>query len=172
MASSEIEMIVGSAITPSIKEPVRAVCPVGRLKVFCTTGTNITSPKNPKTTEGIPARISIKGFSKSSNFGFAISEIYIAQAIPKGTAKIIAPAVTRREPKNSGSSPNCLFTDVGYQNFPVRKSNKEVLLKRSKLSLNRKRHIRKRMTTVSVLTENSPNSMIFSLYFLLSIFFS
>jgi hypothetical protein len=114
-------MIVGSAIIASIMEPVRAVCPVGRLKVFCTIGTNTISPKNPNTTEGMPARISIKGFIKSATFVFAISAIYIAQAIPRGTAKIIEPAVTRREPKNRGNSPNCLGTDVGYQNLPVRK---------------------------------------------------
>jgi hypothetical protein len=150
-------------------EPVRAVCPVGRLRVFCTIGTNITSPKNPNTTEGMPARTSIKGFSKSATFGFATSAIYIAQAIPRGTAKIIEPAVTRREPKNRGNSPNSLFTDSGYHNFPVRKSRRDVFLKRSKLSLNKKRHMRKTITTVRALTENSPNSIIFSLYFLLNI---
>jgi len=60
---------------PSIIEPVRAVCPVGRLKRSLTIGTSITSPKNPNTTEGIPARISIKGFRASATFRGAISEM-------------------------------------------------------------------------------------------------
>ena len=107
IASSEMVIIVGSAIIPSIIEPVRAVCPVGRLKVSCTIGTSTISPKNPNTTEGMPARISIKGFIKSATFGCAISEIYIAQAIPRGTEKRIAPAVTIREPKRRGNNPNC-----------------------------------------------------------------
>ena len=87
----------------------------------------------------------------------------MAEAIPRGTAKRIAPIVTIRDPKNRGNSPNCLFTDVGYQNFPVRKSIRDVSLKRSKPSLNKKRHIRKRMTTVRTLTENSAHSIVFSL---------
>jgi hypothetical protein len=64
--------------------------------------------------------------------------IAVAQAIPRGIEKIIAPAVTIREPKSRGNKPNCLFKDVGYQNFPVRKSRRDVSLKRSKLSLNKK----------------------------------
>jgi hypothetical protein len=87
----------------------------------------------------------------------------MAAAIPRGTAKKIAPAVTIREPKKRGNNPNCLLTDVGYQNFPVRKSRRDVALKRSKLSLNKKRHIRKRMTTVRALTEKSTDSIVFSL---------
>lgn len=85
--------------------------------------------------------------------------------------KIIAPAVTISEPRSKGNNPNCSFTDVGYQNFPVRKSRRDVSLKRSKLSLNKKRQIRKRIMTVRALTENRTDSIDFSLYFLLNIFF-
>jgi hypothetical protein len=171
IASSEIVIIVGSAIIPRIMEPVKAVCPVGRLKTSLISGTSTTSPKNPNTTEGMPARISIKGFRKSATLGCASSEIYIAQAIPRGIEKIIAPAVTIREPKSRGNKPNCMFKDVGYQDFPVRKPRRDVSLKRSKLSLNKKRHIRKSIMTVRALTENSTHSIDFSLYFLLGIFF-
>ncbi len=75
------------------------------------------SPKNPNTTEGIPARISIKGFKKSATLRCETSEMYTAQAIPKGTEKITEPAVTRREPRNKGSNPNCWCMDVGTTIF-------------------------------------------------------
>jgi hypothetical protein len=68
-----------------------------------------------------------------------------------------------REPKKRSNNPNCLLTGVGYQNFPVRKSRRDVSLKRSKLFLNKKRHIRKRMTTLRALTEKSADSIVFSL---------
>ena len=107
--------------------PERAVSPTGRLKVFWTSGTIMTNPKNPNTTEGIPARSSIKGFRIERICLEANSAIYIATDIPKGRAKSIAPILTHRVPNKRGINPNCAAgCAVGYHSFPPKKSTGDI----------------------------------------------
>src|SRR5665648_892022 len=137
-----MDMIVGSAIIPSMMEPASAVCPVGRSKLVCRYGTSTTSPKNPYTTEGMPASISTIGFRVFRIFISAISERYIAEATPRGTANRIAPAVTIMEPAKRGTSPNCAGSLVGYHFVPVKNSSGEKSPNSRIPSLNRNRQIR------------------------------
>lgn len=102
IASSLIDIIVGIAINASRIEPVKAVNPVFKPKISFTSGAITTSPKNPSTTEGIPARISMNGFKNSLSPGVATSEIYTAPIIPKGIAIMVANTVTNIEPVIKG----------------------------------------------------------------------
>lgn len=61
MEASDILIIVGSIIRPKRMEAVSTLMPLPP-KVSRTKGTNITSPKNPYTTEGIPAMRLVAGF--------------------------------------------------------------------------------------------------------------
>ena len=87
-------MIVGSAITASSIEPFKALRPFDSLNNLDITGPTNTIPRNPITTEGIPANISITGFAISLTLGLAISERYAAVPIPRGIAIISAPMDT------------------------------------------------------------------------------
>ena len=107
------------------------------------------------------------GLSISATFGGAISEMNTADAIPSGTAIIIAPAVTRSVPNKSGKSPNMGGSDVGYQFFPVRKSKNGMSLKSAAPSPNRNKEIRIRITTVTALTASRRDSIANSLDLLL-----
>ena len=60
-ASSETEMIVGSDMIPSRMEPASTHSPEGTANVTRIHSTSTSRPKNPKTTEGMPARSSITG---------------------------------------------------------------------------------------------------------------
>ncbi len=73
IASSEMVMIVGSAMMPSTMLPARPVSPTGKLNTFWIRGTITISPKKPYTTEGIPARSSMSGFMTLLVFSLAIS---------------------------------------------------------------------------------------------------
>ena len=56
IASSETLMIVGSAITPRRMDPASQVSPLGTAKFTRIQSVRTIRPKNPNTTEGIPAR--------------------------------------------------------------------------------------------------------------------
>ena len=86
-------------------EPVKAVKPVGRLSVSRTTDDKTTIPKNPSTTDGMPATISIIGLRISRSQRGAISAMKIAVNKPIGMAMMAAPIVTTSEPKISGIIP-------------------------------------------------------------------
>jgi glycosyltransferase involved in cell wall biosynthesis len=60
-ASSDILIMVGRTITVRIKDAASILKPVPP-KYTLIIGTSTISPKNPYTTEGIPARVSITGF--------------------------------------------------------------------------------------------------------------
>ena len=62
-ASSVILATVGTAIIPKRRLAVNAHKPTGIFKIFCKKGATITIPKKPYTIDGIPAIISIRGFS-------------------------------------------------------------------------------------------------------------
>ncbi len=98
-------MMVGSAMYARMIEPVKAVRPVGRLSVSRTTDDKITIPKNPNTTDGMPATISIIGFRISRSQRGAISAMKMAVNRPIGMAMRAAPIVTTSEPKSSGRMP-------------------------------------------------------------------
>ncbi len=61
MASSDTLTIVGSAMMPSSTEAASQVSPVGRSNVTRMKPVSTMRPKNPYTTEGIPASSSMAG---------------------------------------------------------------------------------------------------------------
>ena len=65
IASSEIEIMVGSAINASIMDPLNAVRPILSPNTSFTIGTIVLSPIKPITTEGRVARTSIIGLTVS-----------------------------------------------------------------------------------------------------------
>ena len=67
-ASSDTETIVGSAIIPRITEAAAHEKPLGISSVFCRKLHKTSIPKNPYTTDGIPARSSTAGFTASRSF--------------------------------------------------------------------------------------------------------
>ncbi len=96
---------VGTSIPVSaIGEPVSAVRPVGRFRRLYKYGARMMIPKNPRTTDGNPPRISINGFNISRNQRGDISAIKIAVPNPNGTAKRVAPTVTMNEPPISNAT--------------------------------------------------------------------
>ncbi len=62
-------------------------------------------PKNPYTTDGIPASSSMAGLMTSFTRGEASSAIYTAVPIESGTAITIEPRVTSRVPTIRGAIP-------------------------------------------------------------------
>ena len=91
-----------------------------------TIGTSTHIPKNPYTTEGIPAIRFINGFItlyKLSGQNFAR---YIAVRSPIGTPMISAPAVTYILPNIKGRMPKYPF--VGFHTSPRVKSPKPISL--------------------------------------------
>ena len=68
-------MIVGRAMIPRRTEAASQVLPVGKLKVIRMKFVRMIKPKNPYTTEGIPASSSIAGLRIVFIRGDASSEI-------------------------------------------------------------------------------------------------
>lgn len=122
MASSETEMIVGSAMIPSNIDPASHDSPVGTSNEILIQFVRIIRPKNPYTTEGIPASSSIAGLMTAFTRGGASSDMKSALPIPNGTARTIAPTVTRRVPTISVKIPYEGGVPVGFHERPVRKS--------------------------------------------------
>ena len=75
MASSETLIIVGRAMMPSRTEAASHVSPVGRSKVTRMKSVRTIRPKNPYTTEGIPASSSTGRFEHYFTRGDASSEM-------------------------------------------------------------------------------------------------
>ena len=93
MEASDILIIVGSIIRPKRMEAVSTLMPLPP-KVSRTKGTNITSPKNPYTTEGIPAMRLVAGFIILYSHGGQNLAMNTAVSMPMGTPMTRAPAVT------------------------------------------------------------------------------
>ena len=104
IASSDILIIVGMIITVSINDAVSILKPVPP-KCTLIIGTSTISPKNPYTTEGIPASVSITGFNILRMVRGAISAMKIAQSRDNGTAKSNARAVIPKDPTIIGKIP-------------------------------------------------------------------
>ena len=68
-------------------------------------GATTITAKNPYTTVGIPARISVNGLIISLVFFVAYSDIYIADIKPIGPAIIIAINAIKKVPVNNGIAP-------------------------------------------------------------------
>jgi hypothetical protein len=117
-------MIVGRAITPRSSEAASHVSPVGISKLTRIKFVRTIKPKNPYTTEGIPASSSTAGLRIFFVRGDASSERYIAQPMDSGTAKTMAPMVTNRVPTMSGKIPYNGTIAVGAQSGPRRKAGK------------------------------------------------
>ncbi len=93
-ASSERLIMVGRDMTARRIAPFRAFSPLEIPNTFEISGLTRTIPKNPTTTDGMPARISTAGFRISRRRGGANSDRKAAQATPNGTAITRAPTVT------------------------------------------------------------------------------
>jgi len=110
--SLDIFIIVGITIMPRIIPPANTLNPlppnVSRMK-----GTTTISPKNPYTTEGIPANNSTNLLSNDPTALGAISAINKAAANPRGTAHDKATRVTPSEPMNIAPMPYILL--AGFQ---------------------------------------------------------
>src|SRR3989338_3010397 len=72
--SSEILIMVGRTIIPTMMEEVKALSPLLNPKILVTNGERNNIPINPNTTDGMPAIISMAGFIVSLIFGLAISD--------------------------------------------------------------------------------------------------
>src|SRR4030042_6916065 len=96
MASMEILVMVGRIIMAKIIEAAKRDKP-GPPRYSRMIGTNKMTPKNPDTTEGMPAKSSIVGFKKTSKRGGQNSARVTAQARAKGTPITMDPKVTARE---------------------------------------------------------------------------
>ncbi len=105
IASSETLTIVGSAIIPRRIDPASQVSPVGTSKETRIQLVSTTSPKKPYTTEGMPASSSTAGLIMVRRRGPASSEMKMALAIPSGTARTMAPIITRIVPTISERIP-------------------------------------------------------------------
>ena len=92
-------------------------------KILAIAGPKRTMPKNPITTDGIPARISIIGFTISRTFQWATSERYAATPIPIGIAIKSDPKVTIRVLAIIETMPYFSCTgEVGFQSLLVKNS--------------------------------------------------
>ena len=120
-------------------------------------GLRTTRPKNPITTDGIPARISINGLRKLRSVALPISAIYMAPKTPKGIMSKVAKPVTRREPDMRGIRPNISsLNDTGIQRVFNRlpKPGSEI---KGKASLPRNTNI---SNTIRILVEAAPTSIV------------
>lgn len=111
-------MIMGNTITDNtilavnIHIPVVLIPSIGPI-IRETNGTRTSSALNPKTTEGIPARMSINDDILSANLSCRYSLIYIEDSKDTGTAKSIEIAVTVNVPTIAGRNPNLYLS--GFQ---------------------------------------------------------
>jgi len=107
-ASCEAEIIKGRARIPSVRLPESIETPKPKKL------TNTAKPKSPKTTEGTPAKllILIRIIFTTILLG-EYSQIYIAQANPKGTAKTIEPNVKYKVPIITGATPPSVIAFLG-----------------------------------------------------------
>jgi hypothetical protein len=77
---------------------------------------------NPITTDGIPDRSSIIGFSVSLTAAGATSARYAAQATPTGTAIAVATTVTHSVATKKDVMPKVGGSETGYHFVPNRNS--------------------------------------------------
>jgi len=105
MASKDMLIIVGRIITPKMMDVDKREKP-DPPRQFLTSGTIYMTPKNPYTTEGIPASNSRAGFKNIFIRLPEYSERYIAQESPRGAPIISAPNVTRNDDTIMGNIPN------------------------------------------------------------------
>lgn len=122
-----VPMIVGKIIIPRMIDVVRSPFPSPAFSTIpiCfnvlpnsrTIGTSTTRPKNPYTTEGIPANSSVAAFSGLYIFFGQYIAINTDVRIPIGTPNTIAPAVTYKLPMIIGKIPNRLL--FGLHSSPV-----------------------------------------------------
>ncbi len=75
IASSETLIIVGSVMIPRRIDPASQVCPLGMLNAMRMKVLRTIIPKNPYTTDGMPASSSVAGFRMLFIRGEASSEI-------------------------------------------------------------------------------------------------
>jgi hypothetical protein len=165
-ASSEILIIVGSAINANSKLPVKPHIPVFKLKIFLRNGPSHTIPINPNTTLGIAARISISDFRKCFRCLGAISAMNIADITLAGTQIIIAPAVTYIEPRISGTMPNVGGSETGSQPLLNKNLPRGYMPNKERESLSRNKKIRKTKTMTSRPLSFMHDSIMYSLIFL------
>jgi len=91
---------------------------------LCSHGARISTAKNPYATDGMAARISITGFTKSLTLKETISLKKTAARIPTGTEKSRAANVTYSDPTIKARAPNFGLSASGYHSAPARNSVK------------------------------------------------
>ena len=160
MASSETLMIVGRAMMPKRTEPASQVSPVGTEKLTLITSVRTIRPKNPYTTDGMPARSSIAGLNTAFTRGDASSAMTIAHAMPRGAAMTIAPMVTRRVPTHSGRVPYVGIAPVGFQVAPKRNSHGVAVAKMGRPSFTRNAKMKNTVSTPKAAVANQTDRMI------------
>ena len=133
----------------------------GRMGSVCTSGPTTSQPRNPSTTDGIPASISIRGLRISRTQPGAISRMNTAVARPRGTERATAPIVTQTDPKSRGRMP--YSSSMGYHRV-LRRLSRGTSTSAGTPSLNRNstmRSTRKMAETpvrrTKVSTTNSPH---------------
>jgi hypothetical protein len=140
-ASSARLATVGVAMMPRISDAVKALSPEGTPRRFWMKGATMIMPKKPKMMDGIPARISIRGFSTARCDADASSWRNRAVPTPTGTHTTMAPRVTTNEAVMSGSIPKSAGSYVGYQYRPKTVSKSLWLTRKGNDSQNRVRTI-------------------------------
>ena len=160
MASSETLIIVGRAMMPRRTDPASQVSPVGTEKFTRIKSVRTIRPKNPYTTDGIPARSSIAGLNMAFTRGEASSAMTIAHAIPRGAAMTIAPMVTRTVPTHSGRVPYAGIVPVGFQVASKRNSHGVAAAKIGRPSLTRNVRMKNTVRTPKAAVANQTERMI------------
>jgi hypothetical protein len=102
-------------------------------------------PKNPITTDGIDAMISIKDLITSLTLPLASSDIYMAAARLIGIAINEAIIVIKIDAIINGNIPNLRLSLAGYHYFPKIKSETATSLKSGSPSFIKKNIIAKRI---------------------------
>ena len=122
---SDIVITVGKIIIDKIIITANKLSPTERsLNIFLMIGTIKSIPKNPYTTEGIPAKSCINGLMIFEMLLGDISAKNTAVNIPMGTPIMIAPNVPLKEHNIKGKIPYILFD--GCQSFPKIKLKKPI----------------------------------------------
>jgi len=145
MVSSEILVIVGITTNAKSNEALSRFNPEFISKFLIRKGARTTIPKNPITTDGIDAIISIKPLRTSLNLPLASSAIYMAVARLIGIAISEAKRVIEIDAIIKGNIPSLTLSLAGYHSFPKIKSKAPTSLKRGMPSFIKKNIIAKRI---------------------------
>ena len=115
MASSEMVKITGTIVRARPIAATTAFNLKRKPNVACAHDASTISAKKPSTTDGMPAKSSIAGFTTSRTALGAYSAMNMAQPIPSGTLISIASSVTLSDPTKSGMTLNLAGSPTGCQ---------------------------------------------------------